>query len=188
LDRSGFVVGEGAGFLVLENRERAERRGVKILAEIRGASEGCDAWRVTDPGAGGEEAEACVRGCLEDAEMAAGEVDTVVAHGTGTLANDRAEAEVLRRIFGRCGPRVVTPKAALGHLSMACGAVESVLAVKCLQEGCLAGPGPGDWKIDPECVMGEMEATQTSPPRNILKPSFGFGGQNACVVFSKHGN
>ena len=174
--------------MVLENRERAERRGAKILAEICGASDGCDAWRITDPGVRGEEAEACVRGCLEDAEMEAREVDAVVAHGTGTMANDRAEAEVLRRIFGRCEPRVVTPKAALGHLSMACGAVESVLAVKSLEKGCLAGPGPGDWKIDPECGMGEMETAETLPPRCILKPSFGFGGQNACVVFSRHGD
>jgi len=182
--RSGFVVGEGAGFLVLENKESAEQRGAGILAEIRGASHGCDAWRVTDPGEEGTEAEACLRGCLQDADIEAGGVDAVVAHGTGTMANDRAEAEVLRRIFGPYEPKVVTPKAAIGHLSMACGAVESVLAVKCLEEGFLAGPGPADWEADPECPVGGRDAVSAQPPRNILKPSFGFGGQNACLLFS----
>lgn len=183
-DRSGFVVGEGAGFLILENEESAEKRGARILAEIRGAAAGCDAWRVTDPGEGGQEAEACLRGCLVDAGMEVGEVDAVVAHGTGTLANDRAEAEVLRRIFGVHEPKVVTPKASIGHLSMACGAVESVLAVKCLQVGVLSGPGPTDWKTDPYCCHVGKNWTPVRPPRNILKPSFGFGGQNACLVFS----
>jgi len=186
--RSGFVVGEGAGFLILENKESAERRGARILAEIRGASEGCDAWRVTDPGVGGKEAEACLRGCLEDAETEAGSVDAVVAHGTGTVANDLAEAEVLRRIFGVHAPKVVTPKAAIGHLSMACGAVESVLAVKSLQEGFLAGPSPGDWGRDPKCGIGKNGSSRSTSVRSILKPSFGFGGQNACLVFSACGN
>ena len=182
--RSGFVVGEGAGFLMLENKESAEQRGAEILAEIRGGSQGCDAWRVTDPGAGGEEAEACLQGCLEDAGMEAGEVDAVVAHGTGTVANDRVEAEVLSRVFKNLPPRLVTPKASIGHLSMACGAVESVLAVKSLHEGQLAGPGPADWPIDPECPVRGRDANPIREPRNILKPSFGFGGQNACLVFS----
>ena len=158
------------------------------MAEIRGASLGCDAWRVTDPGVGGQEAEACLRGCLEDARVEAQEVDAVVAHGTGTVANDQAEAEVLRRIFGVNAPRIITPKAAIGHLSMACGAVETVLAVKCLQEGCLAGPRSEDWGSDPECRIGANGMCLPSTPRIILKPSFGFGGQNACVVFSAYSN
>jgi len=182
--RSGFVVGEGAGFLILENKDSAEQRGAEILAEIRGASQGCDAWRVTDPGVGGKEAEACLRGCLEDAEMEVGEVDAVVAHGTGTVANDRVEAEVLGRVLENFPFRIVAPKASLGHLSMACGAVESVLAVKSLHEGRLAGPGPGDWPTDPECPIQGKDANPIRAPRNILKPSFGFGGQNACLVFS----
>ena len=183
-NRSGFVVGEGAGFLVLENGESAAKRGARILAEIRGAAQGCDAWRVTDPGEGGREAEACLRSCLQDAEMEAGEVDAVVAHGTGTVANDHVEAEVLRRIFGHFSLRLVTPKASLGHLSMACGAVESVLAVKCLQEECMAGPSPADWDADPQCPFDAEDRIPWRPPRNILKPSFGFGGQNACLLFS----
>ena len=186
--RSGFVVGEGAGFLILESKENAERRGARILAEIRGASEGCDAWRVTDPGLEGKEAEACLRGCLEDAEMEAGSVDAVVAHGTGTVANDRVEAEVLKKVFGNSSVKVVTPKANVGHLSMACGAVESVLAVKSLQEGCLAGSAPTDWATDPECFIGTSREIKSRAPRNILKPSFGFGGQNACLLFSFCGN
>ena len=183
--RSGFVVGEGAGFLILENLERAKRRGARILAEIRGASVGCDAWRITDPGEGGIEAEVCVRNSLEDAGADPGEVDAVVAHGTGTGANDRVEAEVYRRIFGKKPPLVLAPKAWLGHLSMACGAVESVLAVRCLEKGRLAGPSPADWEVDPECGLGPRAGTGDGVPGLVLKPSFGFGGQNACLVFSQ---
>jgi len=172
----------------LENLERAKRRGAPILAEIRGASVGCDAWRITDPGEGGIEAEVCVRNALADAGVDPGEVDTVVAHGTCPGANDRVEAEVLRKIFALNAPRIITPKAAIGHLSMACGAVETVLAVKCLQEGCLAGPRSEDWGSDPECRIGANGMCLPSTPRIILKPSFGFGGQNACVVFSAYSN
>lgn len=182
--RSGFVVGEGAGFLVLENLESAERRGVKILAEIRGAAVGCDAWRITDPGIDGTEAEACVRQCLSDGGIVAEAVDTVVAHGTGTAANDRLEAEVYRRVFGERQTRVLAPKACLGHLSMACGAVESVVAVKSLERGQRVGPGPHDWEADPECFVGTRGAGADEVPVHVLKPSFGFGGQNACLLFS----
>ena len=157
------------------------------MAEIRGASVGCDAWRITDPGEGGIEAEVCVRNALADAGVDPGEVDTVVAHGTGTGANDRVEAEVLRKIFALNAPRIITPKAALGHLSMACGAVESVLAVRCLEEKCLAGPGPVDWEADPECRMEKKTLVRDGVPGFVLKPSFGFGGQNACLVFSSLG-
>jgi len=187
MGRTGFVVGEGAGFLVLENKENAERRKARILAEIRGAAAGCDAWRVTDPREGGQEAEACLRGCLVDAGMEAGEVDAVVAHGTGTLANDRVEAEVLRRVFGLNALKVVTPKASIGHLSMACGAVESVLAVKCLQEGILAGPSPLNWLEDRDCLVWEgTTSNKLKSPAKILKPSFGFGGQNSCILFMEN--
>lgn len=182
--RSGFVVGEGAGFLVLENLESAEQRGAKILAEIKGAAVGCDAWRITDPGLDGTEAEGCVRNCLAEAGVPPEAVDTVVAHGTGTQANDRVEAEVYQRVFGGRSLRVVTPKASLGHLSMACGAVESVLAVKSLEAGRGVGPGPrnGDW--DPACSIGNPRAGGEVKPVFLLKPSFGFGGQNACLLFS----
>ena len=110
--------------------------------------------------------------------------DAIVAHGTGTVANDRVEAEVYEKVWGTANLRVMTPKASLGHLSMACGAVESALAVKCLQEGCVAGPEAGDRELDPECPIGNSSTRERQAPRHILKPSFGFGGQNACLLFN----
>jgi 3-oxoacyl-(acyl-carrier-protein) synthase len=183
LGRSGFVVGEGAGFLVLEEREKAMARGANILAEVRGAAVGCDAWRVTDPREDAVEAVACVAACLRDAGLEAGEVDAVVAHGTGTVANDRAEAKMLREVFGEGNPWVIAPKSRIGHLSMASGAVESVLAVQSIAENFLPSTLGKDWRADPECPVRMVELGGKKGVQAILKPSFGFGGQNACLLF-----
>lgn len=185
LGRSGFVVGEGAGFLVLEEREKAKARGAKILAEICGAAVGCDAWRATDPREDAVEAVACVRACLEDGKVEPSEVNGVVAHGTGTVANDRAEAKMLREIFGETGPWVVAPKSRVGHLSMACGAVESVLAVESILADRLPSTLGRDWREDPACGVRVVREGGESGMRMILKPSFGFGGQNACLLLAR---
>jgi len=183
LGRSGFVVGEGAGFLVLEERSKAEARGAKIFAEVRGAAVGCDAWRATDPREDAEEAVACVKECLEDGEISENEVDGVVAHGTGTVANDRAEAKMLGEVFGERSPWVIAPKSRIGHLSMACGAVESVLAVQSITEDFLPSTLGKEWRTDPECPVRAVRREGKRGLKVVLKPSFGFGGQNACLVF-----
>ena len=185
LGRSGFVVGEGAGFLVLEEREKARARGANILAEVRGAAVGCDAWRATDPREDAAEAVACVRKCLEDGGVGVEEVNGVVAHGTGTVANDRAEAKMLREVFGERGPWVTSPKSRIGHLSMACGAVESVLAVESILADVLPSTLGQDWREDPECLVRVVRGRGESGMRVVMKPSFGFGGQNGCLLFSK---
>jgi len=185
LGRSGFVVGEGAGFLVLEEREKAKARGASILAEVRGAAVGCDAWRATDPREDAAEAVACVRKCLEDGGVGVEEVNGVVAHGTGTVANDRAEAKMLREVFGEKGPWVTSPKSRIGHLSMACGAVESVLAVESIFADVLPSTLGQDWREDPECLVRVVRGRGESGMRVVMKPSFGFGGQNGCLLFSK---
>ena len=185
LGRSGFVVGEGAGFLVLEEREKARARGANILAEVRGAAVGCDAWRATDPREDAAEAVACVRKCLEDGGVGVEEVNGVVAHGTGTVANDRAEAKMLREVFGERGPWVTSPKSRIGHLSMACGAVESVLAVESILADLLPSTLGQDWREDPECLVRVVRGRGESGMRVVMKPSFGFGGQNGCLLFSK---
>ena len=185
LGRSGFVVGEGAGFLVLEERDKAKARGASILAEVRGAAVGCDAWRATDPREDAAEAVACVRKCLEDGGVGVEEVNGVVAHGTGTVANDRAEAKMLREVFGERGPWVTSPKSRIGHLSMACGAVESVLAVESIFADVLPSTLGQDWREDPECLVRVVRERGESGMRVVMKPSFGFGGQNACLLFSK---
>ncbi len=183
--RGGFVVGEGAAFLLLEERGRAERRGAKIYAEICGAAEGSDAFRITDPGEDGVEAAACMQGCLEDAEIPAQEVDAVISHGTGTPANDRAEAKALRQVFGERQPWTNAPKARIGHLSMACGAVESAIAVLSLRENCLPSTVTESWLEDPACPVKMVPAPGQRGVRTVLKPSFGFGGQNACLLFRR---
>jgi 3-oxoacyl-[acyl-carrier-protein] synthase II len=183
LGRSGFVVGEGAGFLVLEEREKARARGANILAEVRGAAVGCDAWRATDPREDAEEAIECVKECLEDGGISEDEVDGVVAHGTGTVANDRAEAKMLGEVFGQRSPWVIAPKSRIGHLSMACGAVESVLAVQSIAEDLLPSTLGKEWRADPECSVRVVKGAGKRGLKVVLKPSFGFGGQNACLVF-----
>ncbi len=185
LGRSGFVVGEGAGFLVLEEREKARARGANILAEVRGAAVGCDAWRATDPREDAAEAVACVRKCLEDGGVGVEEVNGVVAHGTGTVANDRAEAKMLREVFGERGPWVTSPKSRIGHLSMACGAVESVLAVESILADVLPSTLGQEWREDPECLVRVVRGRGESGMRVVMKPSFGFGGQNGCLLFSR---
>jgi 3-oxoacyl-(acyl-carrier-protein) synthase len=185
LGRTGFVVGEGAGFLVLEEREKARARGANILAEVRGAAVGCDAWRATDPREDAEEAIECVKECLEDGGISEDEVDGVVAHGTGTVANDRAEAKMLGKVFGQRSPWVIAPKSRIGHLSMACGAVESVLAVQSIAEDLLPSTLGKEWRADPDCPVRVVKGEGIRGVKLVLKPSFGFGGQNGCLVFAQ---
>ena len=185
LGRLGFVVGEGAGFLVLEEKTKAEARGAKILAELRGAAVGCDAWRATDPREDAVEAVACVRASLTDAGVSAADVDGVVVHGTGTVANDRAEAKMLGEVFGERSPWVIAPKSRIGHLSMACGAVESVLAVETIAEDFFPSTSGKEWRADPDCPVRMVRGKGEKGVKVVLKPSFGFGGQNGCLVFAK---
>ena len=183
--RTGFVVGEGAAFLVLEEKGWAEKRGAKIYADICGAVEGCDAFRITDPGEEAEEAAFCVESCLQDAGVKPEEVEAVVSHGTGTPANDRAEAKALRKVFGKWQPWVNAPKARIGHLSMACGAVESAIAVLALREDFFPATTAHGWERDEDCVVRMAPAPGVKGIRSLLKPSFGFGGQNACLLFRR---
>ena len=183
--RTGFVVGEGAAFLVLEEKSRVEKRGAKIYAEIGGAAEGCDAFRVTDPGEDAVEAAFCVESCLADAGAKPGVVEAVVSHGTGTPANDRAEARALRKVFGARQPWVNAPKSRIGHLSMACGAVESAIAVLALREDFFPATAVDGWEEDKDCGVRMTPAPGVKGVRSVLKPSFGFGGQNACLLFRR---
>ena len=183
--RAGFVVGEGAAFLVLEKKSRAEKRGARIYAEISGAAEGCDAFRITDPGEDARQAAFCIESCLEDAGVPGGQVEAVVCHGTGTPANDRAEAGALRQVFGESRPWVNAPKSLIGHLSMACGAVESAIAVLSLGEGFFPSTVTEGWMEDEGAPVRMARAPGIRGVRSVLKPSFGFGGQNACLLFQR---
>jgi 3-oxoacyl-[acyl-carrier-protein] synthase II len=185
--RDGFVMGEGAALLVLEELDHARRRGAMVYAELTGFGLAADAHRVTDCRADGRGAAACMRAALADARLAPEEVGYVNAHGTSTKINDLAETLALKAVFGpaaRATP-VSSTKSMLGHLIGAAGAVELVVCVMALRQGALP-PTINQEVPDPACdldyVPNEARAAQ---PRHVLSNSFGFGGQNAALVVSR---
>jgi 3-oxoacyl-[acyl-carrier-protein] synthase II len=190
--RDGFVLGEGAGVLVLERREEALRRGAAVLAELRGYAATIDAYHLTAPDPTGTYAAAAMTGALADAGLGPADVDYVNAHGTSTPLNDVAEATAIRVAFGERGAPVPlsSTKSAIGHLLGAAGAVEAVATVLALHDG-VAPPTLGYEEPDP--AMGELDVIAgegrplPSGERVALSNSFGFGGHNAVLCFSSRG-
>jgi 3-oxoacyl-[acyl-carrier-protein] synthase II len=184
--RNGFVVGEGGAFLVLEAWDGAVRRGAEIHGEILGFAMTTDAYRATDPDPEGREAERCMRLALERAGVAVEEVAWVSAHGTSTRANDAAEAAALGRVFGGRGEAVPVAafKSQFGHWSMAAAAGEMVAALVSLRQNSI----PPILNLEnPPPVPGLefiREARGRGGGKVVLKNSFGFGGQNGCVVLA----
>src|SRR5207244_3738029 len=135
LDRDGFVIGEGAGMLVLEELEHARRRGAMIYAELTGYGSTCDAYRMTDNHPEGRGAVACIRAALADARLDAADVGYINAHGTSTRVNDKVETAAIKRVFGEWAYRtpVSSSKSMLGHLIAAAGAVELITCVEALR-------------------------------------------------------
>lgn len=184
VDRDGFVLGEGAGFVVLERRDHALRRGATIHADLAGYGANADAHHITAPAPGGAGAAACVEAALTDAGVDPTEIGHVNAHGTSTPLNDAAEAEALVKVFGDGGPPVTSVKGATGHLVGAAGAVEAVAAVLSVREG-LVPPTANHATTDPDLAIDVVSGA----PREIgaaaaLTNSFGFGGHNATLVFT----
>lgn len=180
-NRNGFMLGEGAGMLLLESLESARRRGASILAEIVGAGSSMDAWNPTAPHPEGMGAELSMRRALKDANMVSEQVDYVNAHGTGTPLGDVAESAAIARVFG---PRVKVSsiKGSIGHCLAAAGAVEAVACVDMLSEQWLAGT-VGLQSIDPACGVSVVTESEHRDVQTIVSNSFGFGGQNASVIF-----
>ncbi|HEX3509468.1 MAG TPA: beta-ketoacyl-ACP synthase II [Solirubrobacteraceae bacterium] len=186
--RDGFVMGEGAGVLVLEDAEAARARGARIHARLRGYGATCDAHHLTAPDERGTAAAAAIRASLEDAGLDASEVDYVNAHGTSTPQGDRAETRALTAVLGQRAREIPisSTKSAIGHLLGAAGAVEAVATVLALRER-LAGPTLGLEHADPELdldfVPGAARALHVEPGRGAvaLSNSFGFGGHNAVL-------
>ena len=186
-ERDGFVVGEGAGFVMLERGTFAEPRGAEILAELAGYGVTCDAYRITDerPDAGG--AARAVTECLADAALAPGDIGYVNAHGTGTRMNDLTETRALKLSLGSCaaGIPVSSTKSMTGHLLAAAGAVELAAALVALREGFLP-PTINLEAADDECDLDYVpNAARTAAPAAALSTSFGFGGQNACLAIRR---
>ncbi len=181
-DRSGLVLGEGAGVLVLEDWEQARRRGACILAELAGSGMTADGADLTAPDADG--AAAAMRAALDDAELDATEVGYVNAHGTGTRLNDRTESAALHRVFGR-PPPVSSSKSMIGHCLSAGGALEAVATVMALRDGVLP-PTAGFREADPECDVDCVpNVARAAPIQAALSNSFAFGGLNAVLAFRR---
>jgi 3-oxoacyl-[acyl-carrier-protein] synthase II len=182
--RDGFVIGEGAGALVLEEYEHARERGAHIYAEISGAASTADAHHITAPAPGGAGAAACMELAMEDAGITTAEVGHINAHGTSTPLNDMAEAEAITKVFGTPGPPVTSTKGVTGHVLGGAGAVEAV-AVALSIEHKLIPPTSGYEQPDPQIVLDIVHGDPRPwEPAPSLSNSFGFGGHNGCLVIS----
>jgi 3-oxoacyl-[acyl-carrier-protein] synthase II len=185
--RDGFVLGEGAGVLILEELERAKKRGATIYAEVLGLGSSFDAYAVTkpDPTAGG--AARAIRWALEEARVDPLDVDYINAHGTSTRLNDQMETMAVKRVFnGAAGALPLSSiKSMIGHLIGAAGAVEAVALSLTLSDGVLP-PTINQTTPDPECDLDYVpNSAREVPARVAVSTSFGFGGQNAALVMRR---
>jgi len=186
LHRDGFVSGEGAGVIILEELEGARERGAYIYAEMVGFASNIDAFHPTKPEF--ESQARCIRLALEDAEVSASEVEYVNAHGTGTILGDLAETKALKRAFGRHSKRLMVSsnKSMLGHMWGASGAVEAIFTALTLSRGVIP-PTMNYDTPDPECDLDYVpNVKREAPVKTAISESFGFGGMNAVLVFSRH--
>ncbi|WP_043622687.1 beta-ketoacyl-[acyl-carrier-protein] synthase family protein [Nonomuraea candida] len=182
-DRDGFVLAEGAAFLVLENLEHALRRGARVHAELTGYGSCSDAHHLTAPAAQGEGAYRCMRAALADAGLEPGEIAHVNAHGSGTRLNDLGEAQAISRLFGPAGVPVTGTKGVTGHAIAAAGVIEAVAAILAMRELTLP-PTANLENLDPECPIDVAREARPLPPGPVMSNSFGFGGHNATLIFA----
>jgi 3-oxoacyl-[acyl-carrier-protein] synthase II len=184
--RDGFVMGEGAGVIVMERREHAEARGAEILGYVAGYGASNDAFHMTQPDKSGRGAEKAMRAALADAGAEPADVGYINAHGTSTPFNDRIETLAIHSVFNGGSPPVSSTKSAIGHLLGAAGAVEAVATLEALRRGLLP-PTLNFENPDPECDLDYVpDGPREAPGITLaLSNSFGFGGQNACLAFRK---
>ena len=186
--RDGFVPAEGAGILVLERLDHALRRGAPILAEVVGYGVSSDAFHVVAPDEDGAGAARAMAWALADAGLTPTEVDYVNAHGTSTPLNDAAETMAIKRVFGAAARNVPisATKSMTGHALGGAGGMEAVVAVQTIQTGRIH-PTINLENPDPDCDLDYVPNTARQKTVNtVLSNSFGFGGQNACVVFARY--
>ena len=186
LDRDGFLMAEGAGILVLEEMEHAKRRGAHIHAELSGYGATADAYHVTAPAPEGEGAQRCMGLALKDARLAPGDIDYINAHGTSTKLNDAIETTAIKAVFGEHARKLMisSTKSMTGHLLGAAGSVEAAFCALTLARGQVP-PTINYTTPDPACDLDYVPNTaRDARLRHALSNSFGFGGTNACLVFS----
>lgn len=186
-NRSGFVMGEGAGVLVLESLEHARVRGARILAEVCGYGATCDAYHITAPETEGTGAVRAMELALADGGLSPEDVDYINAHGTSTPYNDEIETRAIRKVFGGHADRlaVSSTKSMTGHLLGAAGAIEAVACVKALETGWIP-PTMGLEEPDPACDLNYTpHRAVKKDPRVVMSNSLGFGGHNAVIVLRR---
>jgi 3-oxoacyl-[acyl-carrier-protein] synthase II len=188
IDRDGFVMGEGAGVIILESLEHALSRNAKIYAEIVGYGMSSDAYHITTPSPEGEGAARCMKATLKDAGVEPGEINYINAHGTSTKYGDELETAAIKTVFGEHAYKlcVSSTKSMTGHLLGAAGGVEAIFSILSIYNGIIP-PTMNLEKPDPECDLDYVpnRARQTDV-EYAMSNSFGFGGTNACLIFKKY--
>jgi 3-oxoacyl-[acyl-carrier-protein] synthase II len=183
--RDGFVMGEGAGVLILESEEHAAARGATVYGRVIGYGASNDAFDMVQPDEFGTGALIAMRAALADAGVTPGDVGFISAHGTGTPINDRVETIAIRALFGAQAPPISSTKSAIGHLLGAAGSTEALVCIEALRRKLLP-PTINYAEPDPECDLDYLiDGAREAPDVAIaLSNSFGFGGQNACLAFA----
>jgi len=183
-DRNGFIMGEGAGILILETLDHAEKRGAKIYGEVVGYGSTCDAYHMTSPAPNGEGGARAMKMAIKEAGIKPEEISYINAHGTSTPPNDKLETAAIKSVFGEAAYKipVSSTKSMTGHMLGAAGAVEAIVCIKAMEDG-FVPPTIGLVNADPECDLDyvpnkgrEAKLTYT------LSNSLGFGGHNATII------
>ncbi|MDE6836132.1 MAG: beta-ketoacyl-[acyl-carrier-protein] synthase II, partial [Muribaculaceae bacterium] len=190
--RDGFVIGEGAAALVLEELEHAKARGAHIYAEIAGAGMSADAYHITATHPEGLGAKLVMENALKDAGMKPEDIDYINMHGTSTPVGDRSEVKAIKEVFGDHAYKLnlSSTKSMTGHLLGAAGAIEALFSIKAINDGIIPPTinheeGDNDPEIDYDLNFTFNKA-QEREVKNVLSNTFGFGGHNAAVIFKKY--
>lgn len=187
-DRDGFLMGEGAGVVILESLEHAQARGAHILAELSGYGTSDDAYHISAPAEDGAGAALCMQLALENAGLTVADIDYINAHGTSTHLNDKGETAAIKTVFGRRAYQIPisSTKSMTGHLLGASGALEALICTKIVNEGIIP-PTINYETPDPECDLDYVpNQAREAQVKHALSNSFGFGGHNATLIISRY--
>ncbi len=186
-DRCGFVMGEGAGILVLERYDHAVKRGAKIYCEVSGYGATCDAYHITSPDVEGRGLSLCLQRTLKDSGVSIEDVDYINAHGTSTPYNDKFETAAIRKVFGASADKLMvsSTKSMTGHMLGAAGAIEAAVCAKTIEEGVIA-PTINYENKDPDCDLDYVpNVAREVDVKVAVSTNLGFGGHNGALLFKK---